>query len=103
MDTLINRHDALEQLIQDEGIRIQAIDIHADVDIMLIVLNTGNVLKEKLSNYALLKKANPLQLKNYQLTGGGTGIHWPDIDEDLSLKGFLRDAIRNQVVGNKVA
>jgi len=41
------------------------------------------------------------QLKNYELISNGTGIHWPDIDEDLSLKGFLQDEIR-KVVGRNV-
>ena len=103
MDTSMNKHDTLEQLIYNEGIRIQAIDIHRDVDVMLIILNTGSVLKEKLSAYPLLQNASNDALLNYKLTGKGTGVHWPDVDEDLSLKGFLRDAVKSQVLGNKVA
>ena len=103
MDTLINKHDTLEQLIYNEDIRIQAIDVHADMDILLIVLNTGSVLQEKLSKYPRLHHASNEALLNYELLGKGTGIHWPDLDEDLSLKGFLRDAVRNQVLGNQVA
>lgn len=30
------------------------------------------------------------QLTNYELLGDGEGIHWPDIDEDLSVAGLLR-------------
>ena len=103
MDTSINSHDTLEQLIYTEGIRIQALDIHTDIGIMLIVLNTGSVLKEKLSKYPALVNASDIALNNYELTGNGTGIHWPELDEDLSLKGFLRDAVKDQVMGNKVA
>ena len=40
------------------------------------------------------------QLLQYELIGNGTGIHWPAIDEDLSLKGFLKDELK-QVVNNK--
>ena len=103
MNTLANKHDTLEQLIYTEGVRISAIDIHANMDILLIILNTGSVLKEKLSKYPLLVKATGKQILNYELTGNGTGIHWPDLDEDLSLKGFLRDTIKDQITGNKVA
>ena len=103
MDTSINRYDSLEQLIYTENVKIQAIDVHPDVDVLLVILNTGSVLKEKLSKYPSLHKAPMEVLLNYELTGKGTGIHWPDLDEDLSLKGFLRDAVKDQVMGNKVA
>ena len=103
MDTLINNYDTLERLIYDEGIRIKEIDIHQDIDMLLIILNTGAVLQEKLSTYPRLQKAPLDSLKKYRLIGKGTGIHWPDLDEDLSLKGFLRDAIKKQVFGGKIA
>ena len=49
MDTLVNSFDSLEQLIYEEGIRIKEIDVHPDMDILLIILNTGSVLQEKIS------------------------------------------------------
>jgi len=103
MDTLKNNFDSLEQLIYSEGIKIKAVDIHKDMDILLIILNTGFVLKDKLSRYFQLSQATDKQLLNYQLIGNGAGIHWPDLDEDLSLKGFLRNNIKSLVVGDKVA
>ena len=103
MDTLLNKYDSLEQLIHSEGLRIKAIDIHPDLDILLVILNTGSVLKEKLSKYFQPDAINAAHLLNYQLIANGTGIHWPDLDEDLSLKGFLRDTIKSQVMGGKVA
>ena len=104
MDTLINKYDTLEELIYSEGVRIQAIDVHVDMDMLLIILNTGSVLQEKLSQYPRLQPATHKELLHYELTGKGTGIHWPDLGEDLSLKGFLRNTIKNQIVGNnKVA
>ncbi len=102
MDTLINSFDTLEQLIYDEEIRIKEIDVHPDMDMLLIILNTGSVLQEKLSNYPTLKSASIATLRNYELIGKGTGIHWPDLDEDLSLKGFLRNSIKNQVTGSRI-
>ena len=103
IDTSINNYDTLEQLIYDEGIRIREIDVHPDIDLLLIILNTGSVLQEKLSSYPQLEKADINSLKKYRLIGKGTGIHWEDLDEDLSLKGFLRDSVRKQVLGDKIA
>jgi hypothetical protein len=34
----------------------------------------------------------PEQRAHWQICGGGHGIHWPDIDEDLSTEGLLRGA-----------
>ncbi|OFY99228.1 MAG: hypothetical protein A3K10_08185 [Bacteroidetes bacterium RIFCSPLOWO2_12_FULL_31_6] len=64
---------------------------------MLIVLNNKKVFQHPISVYARLKKATYKQLCHYKLIGGGTGVHWPDVDEDLSLKGFLRDEIKNSI------
>jgi hypothetical protein len=37
-----------------------------------------------------LLHASPAQRSNWQLLGDGEGIHWPDVDEDLSVAGILR-------------
>jgi hypothetical protein len=42
--------------------------------------------------YPRLLHATPHQRSNWQLAGGGYGIHWPDINEDLSAEGLLRGA-----------
>ncbi|SEL00034.1 DUF2442 domain-containing protein [Parapedobacter koreensis] len=104
MNTSTNNYDALEQLIYGENIRIQTIDVHTTQDLLIILLNTGGILRETISNYPRLQGASDDQLKNYQLIGKGTGVHWPDIDEDLSLKGFLSNSLRNLVYNpHKVA
>ena len=69
MDTLINIYDTLEQLIYEEGIRIGEIDVHPEMDLLLIILNTGSVLQEKLSNYQRLQKVSKEHLQNYRLIG----------------------------------
>ncbi|WP_390937069.1 DUF2442 domain-containing protein [Parapedobacter soli] len=56
--------------------------------------------RESISQYPRLKGATGDQLRNYQLIGKGTGVHWPYVDEDLSLKGFLKNSLRN-IVYNK--
>jgi hypothetical protein len=98
MNTLINKYDAIEKLIYDEGLRIEAINFHPKLDVMLIVLNTKAVLHQRLSSYKLLSSADGQALLKYELTGNGTGVHWPLLDEDLSLKGFLKDELRNTII-----
>ena len=36
-----------------------------------------------------LSEATPEQRANFRLIGGGQGIHWPDVDEDISIRGML--------------
>jgi hypothetical protein len=103
MSTSQNKYDALEALIFEEGLRIQEITFHKDLDLMLIVLNTKAVLRQKISSYPSLKNAAVDMLQQYELIAGGTGVHWPLLDEDLSLKGFLRDELRTVVTKNAQA
>ncbi len=95
MNTLTNNFDSIEHLIYAEQLRIETIDIHPELDLMLVVLNTKAVLHQKLSNYSLFKKANKEALMQFEINANGTGVHWPLLDEDLSLKGFLRDELKN--------
>jgi hypothetical protein len=102
MSTLANKQfDAIDNIIFTEGLRIQALDIHPELDLMTIYLNTKVVLSQNISSFKLLKEAEKSQLLQYELTGGGTGIHWPLLDEDLSLKGFLRDELLKVVKSPK--
>lgn len=100
MNTSTNNYDAIEQLIYAEGLRIQAVDFHKELDLMLVILNTKAILQQKISSYPSLNNATAEQLNQYELIGNGTGINWPAFDEDLSLKGFLKDELR-QAVSNK--
>jgi hypothetical protein len=102
MSTSVSKQfDAIENLIFLEGLRIQALDIHPELDLMTIYLNTKAVLSQQISSYNLLKSADKSKLLQYELIGGGTGIHWPLLDEDLSLKGFLQDELRKVVKGKR--
>lgn len=71
-----NRYDFFEDLIYNECISIKNIDLHKDLDLILVVLNSKVVLQQKISRYSSLAKATIEQLNNYELTAGGTGVHW---------------------------
>ena len=56
-------------------------------DAVWIMSEDGREASEKFSDYPRLKYATPEQLANYE--ADSFGIHWPDIDEDLSFEGFF--------------
>jgi hypothetical protein len=61
-------------------------------DTLKVDLIDGRTISVPLAWYPRLLHANPEQRQNWQICGGGFGIHWPDIDEDLSTEGLLRGA-----------
>ena len=79
--------DALDRLIYEEGLRIKQIYFDQELDLMLLVLNNKKVMKRAISGFKRLATATEAQLTNFE--NDGIGIHWPDVDEDLSLRGFL--------------
>jgi hypothetical protein len=77
MNTLVNNYDAIEKLIYDEGLRIEAINFHPKLDVMLVVLNTKAVLHQRISTYEQLLSSDKQALLQYELIGNGNGVHWP--------------------------
>ena len=67
-------------------------DVHFTEDNLSVDLIDGRTITAPLAWYPRLLHATPQQRKNWQVCGGGYGIHWPDIDEDLSTEGLLRGA-----------
>jgi hypothetical protein len=61
-------------------------------DALSVLLKDGRTISVPLVWFPKLLKATAAQLKNWQICGGGYGIHWPDLDEDLSTEGLLRGA-----------
>jgi hypothetical protein len=61
-------------------------------DTLSVALRDGRTITVPLAWYPRLFNATAAQRKNWRVAGGGYGIHWPDIDEDLSTEGLLRGA-----------
>ena len=59
-------------------------------DEMLVALADGRRLSVPLAWFPRLARASAEPRQNYELMGDGEGVHWPDIDEDLSVEGLLR-------------
>lgn len=70
---------------------------HVDFDDVTIrvTFTDGRVLSVPLNWFPLLRDATPQQRANYEIGGGGVSLHWPDIDEDLSIAGLMAGVDRN--------
>ncbi len=63
---------------------------------LTVSLKDARRISVPLEWYPRLAHASAQQRDNWQICGGGYGIHWPDIDEDLSTEGLLRGAPATQ-------
>jgi hypothetical protein len=64
-------------------------NVRCDEIMLFVDLSDGRALGTPLFWYPRLLNATPAQRSNWQLLGLGIGVHWPDVDEDLSLDGML--------------
>jgi hypothetical protein len=67
--------------------RIQKVRLTKDEIIAHLV--DGRVISVPLAWSWRLSEATPAQRANFRLIGTGQGVHWPEVDEDLSVEGFL--------------
>ena len=67
-------------------------DVKFTRDTLSVALRDGRTITVPLAWYPRLLGATATQRKNWRVAGGGYGIHWPDVDEDLSTEGLLRGA-----------
>jgi len=70
--------------------RVEAVSFTQDS--LVVSLKDGRVISVPLTWYPRLLEATPTARQNWQVSGAGYGIHWPELDEDLSTEGLLRGA-----------
>lgn len=58
-------------------------------DSLTVDLADGRTISAPLAWYPRLVHGTPQERNNWRLIGDGEGIHWPDLDEDLSVEGLL--------------
>jgi hypothetical protein len=58
-------------------------------DSLTVHLSDGRTISAPLVWYPRLLDGSPEERHNWELIGGGTGIHWPDLDEDISVEGLI--------------
>ena len=67
-----------------------AVDVTVTEADLHVVLADGREVSAPLAWLPRLRDATPQQRANWRLIGRGEGIHWPDIDEDVSVASLLR-------------
>lgn len=69
-----------------------ATDVSVSEHQLRVSLTDGREIAVPLVWFPRLLKATPTQRANWRLIGRGEGIHWPDLDEDISVAGLLRSS-----------
>ena len=64
-------------------------DIRVTEDTITAYLTDGRTISVPLAWSWRLSEATPKQRANFEIIGDGEGVHWPDIDEDISAEGML--------------
>lgn len=69
---------------------ITAREVRFDSDMMHVHLQDGRIVGVPLRWFPRLQKATLAERENWRLIGDGIGIHWPDLDEDVSVPALLK-------------
>jgi hypothetical protein len=77
MSTLVTERDVFAETVQFSD------------DSMTVRLDDGRALSIPLAWYPRLMHGTPPERERFELIGDGEGIHWPDLDEDISVEGLL--------------
>ncbi|HEX2476040.1 MAG TPA: DUF2442 domain-containing protein [Lacipirellulaceae bacterium] len=67
-----------------------AIDVKVTNEYLIVTLADGRELSTPLAWFPRLIEATEEQRRNWRFIGRGHGIHWPEVDEDVSVAGLLR-------------
>ena len=67
----------------------RAVDVKVTKDTLTVELSDGRTISVPLQWYPRLVYATPEERKNWRLIGNGEGIHWEDLDEDISVEGLI--------------
>jgi hypothetical protein len=65
-------------------------DVRFEDHRLVVDLADGRTIVTPIGWFARLREATDEQLANWHPSAADTGIHWPDVDEDLSVDGLLR-------------
>ena len=65
------------------------VDVQVDERMIRVRFSGGLELATPVARFPRLQNAQPAQVARWELTGRGSGIHWPDVDEDISVRGLF--------------
>src|SRR3954452_20259207 len=69
--------------------RATAQDVSVSDDCLTVDLDNGRIIVVPTSWFPRLMKGTPAERANFRFIGKGAGIHWPDLDEDISIESLL--------------
>jgi len=107
MDILNNKEDRIsnkrsndpfDTIVFEKGVCIHKLYADFEFKLIIILLNTGKAFKFSIKQFPKLNKASQSELNNFELIGDSVGIHWKGIDEDLSLKGIIKEAVQSEAL-----
>ena len=67
----------------------RAIGVSITDDTLTVDLEDGRTIAVPIGWYPRLAHGTPAERANFQISGAGYGIHWPDLDEDIGVEGLL--------------
>lgn len=67
-------------------------EVSVTEELITFYLMDGRVVSVPLAWSRRLSDATPAQRNNFEIVGDGQGVHWPDVDEDLSVEGMFHEA-----------
>ena len=85
--SLVNSPELCKRLIEVRVRDVKGVEVTEDT--LTADLSDGRTISVPLTWYPRLVHATIDERRNWRLVGGGAGIHWPDLDEDLSVEGLL--------------
>lgn len=77
MSTLVSDHEVF------------AVEVSFSENAMIVFLDDGRTISVPLAWFPRLLAGSQEERTNYELIGDGEGVHWPDLDEDISVEGIV--------------
>jgi hypothetical protein len=90
MSTLVNTDAKSQRAYVPTTALAKAVSF--DEEMMHVTLTDGRLISVPIIWFPILLRATPEQRTKYEIGGGGTSLHWPELDEDLSVAGLLAGA-----------
>ena len=75
--------------LANRQIEVRAISVRVTDDALIVDLSDGRTVSAPLAWYPRLMHGTTVERTKHEFIGGGDGIHWPELDEDISVEGIL--------------
>lgn len=68
---------------------LSIIKLSVENDMLVATISDGRIVSIPIVWFSRLRNASSDKLNNFEISPSGYGIHWPELDEDISIKSFL--------------